>query len=39
LRTLAPNEKVYITQITVKRDAAMFELLTVDVATLGDRDH
>lgn len=35
-RTLAPNEKVYVTQITVKRDAAMFELLTVDVATLGD---
>ncbi len=35
-RTLAPNEKVYVTQITVKRDAAMFELLTVDVSTLGD---
>jgi hypothetical protein len=35
-RTLAPNEKVYVTQITVKRDAAMFELLTVDVTTLGD---
>lgn len=35
-RTLVPNEKVYVTQITVKRDAAMLELLTVDVATLGD---
>lgn len=35
-RTLAPNEKVYITQILPKRDAVMFELLTVDVATLGD---
>ena len=35
LWTLAPNEKVYVTQITVKRDAAMFELLTVDVATIG----
>ena len=35
-RTLAANEKVYITQILPKRDAVMFELLTVDVATLGD---
>ncbi len=35
-RTLAQNEKVYITQIQPKRDAVMFELLTVDVATLGD---
>ena len=35
-RTLAQNEKVYITQILPKRDAVMFELLTVDVATLGD---
>ncbi len=35
-RTLAPNEKVYVTQILVKRDAALIELLTVDVTTLGD---
>ena len=35
-RTLAPNEKVYVTQILVKRDAVLIELLTVDVATLGD---
>jgi hypothetical protein len=35
-RTLNPNEKVYITQILVKRDAVQLELLTVDVATLGD---
>ena len=35
-RTLAPNEKVYVTQILPKHDAVMFELLTVDVATLGD---
>ena len=35
-RTLNPNEKVYVTQILVKRDAVQLELLTVDVATLGD---
>ncbi len=35
-RTLAPNEKVYVTQITVKRDAVLMELLTVDVTTLAD---
>ena len=32
-RTLTPNEKVYVTQITVKRDAVLMELLTVDVTT------
>ena len=35
-KTLAPNEKVYVTQITVKRDAVLMELLTVDVTTLAD---
>ncbi len=35
-RTLASNEKVYVTQILVKRDAVLIELLTVDVATLED---
>jgi hypothetical protein len=35
-RTLAPNEKVYVTQITVKRDAVLMELLTVDVTTLAE---
>ena len=35
-RTLAPNEKVYVTMITVKRDAVLMELLTVDVTTLAD---
>jgi hypothetical protein len=35
-RTLTPNEKVYVTQITVKRDAVLLELLTVDVTTLAD---
>ena len=35
-RTLAANEKVYVTQITVKRDAVLMELLTVDVTTLAD---
>ncbi len=35
-KTLAPNEKVYVTQIYVKRDAVQLELLTVDVTTLGD---
>jgi hypothetical protein len=35
-RTLNPNEKVYVTDILVKRDAVQIELLTVDVATLGD---
>ena len=35
-RTLNPNEKVYITQITVKKDSVLMELLTTDVTTLGD---
>ena len=35
-RTLNPNEKVYVTQVDVKRDAVQLELLTVDVTTLGD---
>ena len=35
-RTLAPNEKVYVMQITVRKDAVLMELLTVDVTTLGD---
>ena len=35
-RTLTPNEKVYVTQITVKRDAVLLELLTVDVTALAD---
>lgn len=35
-RTLTPNEKVYVTQIFVKKNAVQLELLTVDVATLGD---
>ena len=35
-RTLAPNEKVYVTQIIVKHDAVLLELLTVDVTTLAD---
>ena len=35
-RTLSPNEKVYVTQIYVKRDAVQLELLTVDVTTLAD---
>ncbi len=35
-KTLAPNDKVYVTQIFVKKDAVQLELLTVDVTTLGD---
>jgi hypothetical protein len=35
-RTLNPNEKVYITDVLVKRDAVQLELLTVDVTTLAD---
>ena len=35
-RTLSPNEEVYVMQITVRKDAVLMELLTVDVATLGD---
>jgi hypothetical protein len=35
-RTLTPNEKVYVTSLLVKRDGVQIELLTVDVATLGD---
>lgn len=35
-RTLEPNEKVYVTDVLVKRDAVLLELLTVDVKTLAD---
>ncbi len=35
-KTLAPNDKVYVTRIFVKKDAVQLELLTVDVTTLGD---
>lgn len=35
-RTLAPNEKVYVMQILPRHDAVLFDLLTVDIATLGD---
>jgi hypothetical protein len=35
-RTLKPDEKVYMTQIFVKKDAVQVELLTVDTTTLGD---
>jgi hypothetical protein len=35
-RTLDPNEKVYVTDVLVKRDAVLLELLTVDVKTLAD---
>jgi len=35
-RTLNPNEKVYITDVLVKRDAVQLELLTVAVTTLAD---
>lgn len=35
-RTLNPNEKVYVTQITVRKDSVLMELLTTDVTTLGD---
>ena len=35
-RTLSPNEKVYVTQITVRKDSVLMELLTTDVTTLGD---
>ena len=35
-RTLNPNEKVYITMITVRKDSVLMELLTTDVTTLGD---
>jgi len=35
-RTLNQNEKVYVTDILIKKDAVLIELLTVDVATLGD---
>jgi hypothetical protein len=35
-RTLNPNEKVYVTDVLVKRDAIQLELLTVDVTTLAD---
>ena len=35
-KTLAPNDKVYVTNINVKRDSVLLELLTVDVITLAD---
>ena len=35
-RTLNPQEKVYITMITVRKDSVLMELLTTDVTTLGD---
>jgi hypothetical protein len=35
-RTLDPNEKVYVTDVLVKRDAVLLELLSVDVKTLAD---
>jgi len=35
-RTLNPNEKVYVTDVLVKRDTVQLELLTVDVTTLAD---
>ena len=35
-RTLNLDEKVYVTDILVKRDAVQLELLTVDVTTLAD---
>jgi len=35
-RTLNQNEKVYVTDILVKKDAVLIELVTVDVVTLGD---
>lgn len=35
-RTLDPNEKVYVTDVLVKRDAVLLELLTVDEKTLAD---
>ena len=35
-RLLNPSDKVYVTSIYVKRDAVQMELLTVDVATLGN---
>jgi hypothetical protein len=35
-RTLNPNEKVYVTMITVRKDSVLMELLTTGVTTLGD---
>jgi hypothetical protein len=35
-RTLNPSEKVYVTDVLVKRDAVLLELLTVEVTTLAD---
>ena len=35
-RTLNPQEKVYVTMITVRKDSVLMELLTTDVTTLGD---
>ena len=35
-RTLNPQEMVYVTMITVRKDSVLMELLTTDVTTLGD---
>jgi hypothetical protein len=35
-RTLNPNEKVYVTNLYVNKNAVLVELLTVDMTTLGD---
>ena len=35
-RTLNPQEKVYVTMTTVRKDSVLMELLTTDVTTLGD---
>ncbi len=35
-RTRNPQEKVYVTMITVRKDSVLMELLTTDVTTLGD---
>ena len=35
-RSAETNEKVYVTDVLVKRDAVHLELLTVDVTTLAD---
>ena len=35
-RTLSPNEKVYVTDVLVTRDAVQLELHIVDATTLAD---
>lgn len=35
-RTLKPNEQVYVTDILVRRDVVLVELVTVDTTTLAD---